>query len=103
MGIRFARAGLVLALAALALPAGLVAATAAGWRLRFHVSRDTRAWRDGSRGERATARMLRRLHRHMQRQRARQQRLWLPMRLVYPRAQWAFLLTPQTCQRQRPA
>jgi hypothetical protein len=48
----------------LALPAGLAAAAAAGWRLRFRVSGDTRAWRDGARGERATARLLRRLHRH---------------------------------------
>jgi hypothetical protein len=48
----------------LALPVGLVAAVAAGWRLRFRLSRDTRAWRDGARGERATARLLRRLHRH---------------------------------------
>ncbi len=47
----------------LVLPVGLTAA-AAGWQLRFRVSRDTRAWRDGSRGERATARLLRRLHRH---------------------------------------
>jgi hypothetical protein len=45
-----------------ALPVGLVAAAAAGWRLRFRVSGDTRAWRDGARGERATARLLRRLH-----------------------------------------
>jgi hypothetical protein len=48
----------------LALPVGLAAAVAAGWRLRFRVSGDTRAWRDGARGERATARLLRRLHRH---------------------------------------
>jgi Nuclease-related domain len=48
----------------LALPVGLAAAVAVGWRLRFRVSRDTRAWRDGARGERATARLLRRLHRH---------------------------------------
>jgi hypothetical protein len=34
-----------------------------GWRLRFRPSRDTRAWRDGARGERATARLLRRLDR----------------------------------------
>jgi len=47
----------------LALPVGLAAAAAAGWRLRFRVSGDTRAWRDGARGERATARLLRRLHR----------------------------------------
>jgi hypothetical protein len=48
----------------LALPVGLAAAAAAGWRLRFRVSREARAWRDGARGERATARLLRRLHRH---------------------------------------
>ena len=30
----------------LALPVGLAAAAAVGWRLRFRVSRDTRAWRD---------------------------------------------------------
>ena len=35
-----------------------------GLRLRFRVSRDGRAWRDGARGERATARLLRRLGRH---------------------------------------
>jgi len=44
--------------------AGLAAGTLAGWRLRFRPSRDTRAWRDGARGERATARLLRRLARH---------------------------------------
>jgi Nuclease-related domain len=47
----------------LALPVAVAAAAAAGWRLRFHLSRDTRAWRDGARGERATARLLRRLGR----------------------------------------
>jgi hypothetical protein len=47
----------------LALPAGLAAGVAAGWRLRFRASHATRAWRDGARGERATARRLRRLHR----------------------------------------
>jgi Nuclease-related domain len=47
-----------------ALPVGLAAAVAVGWRLRLRLSRDTRAWRDGARGERATARLLRRLHRH---------------------------------------
>jgi hypothetical protein len=46
-----------------ALAAGLAAGVVAGWRLRFRVSRDTRAWRDGARGERATARLLRRLAR----------------------------------------
>jgi hypothetical protein len=51
-------------LGGLAAPAGVAAAMAAGWRLRFRPSRDTRAWRDGARGERATARLLRRLHRH---------------------------------------
>jgi hypothetical protein len=62
-----AGAALVAAAAGLrsqALPAGLAAGAVAGWRLRFHVSRDTRAWRDGARGERATARLLRRLARH---------------------------------------
>ncbi|HYT26967.1 MAG TPA: nuclease-related domain-containing protein [Actinomycetota bacterium] len=44
--------------------AGLVAGGVVGWRLRFRVSKDTRAWRDGARGERATARLLRRLARH---------------------------------------
>jgi Nuclease-related domain len=43
---------------------GLAAGTAVGWRLRFRPSRDTRAWRDGARGERATARLLRPLARH---------------------------------------
>jgi hypothetical protein len=51
-------------LGGLAPPAGVAAAMAAGWRLRFRVSGDIRAWRDGARGERATARLLRRLHRH---------------------------------------
>jgi hypothetical protein len=46
-----------------ALLAGL-AAGVVGWRLRFRPSRDTRAWRNGARGERATARLLRRLTRH---------------------------------------
>jgi hypothetical protein len=44
--------------------AGLAAGAMVGWRLRFRPSRDTRAWRDGARGERATARLLRRLDRH---------------------------------------
>jgi hypothetical protein len=44
--------------------AGLAAGGAVGWQLRFRPSRDTRAWRDGARGERATARLLRRLARH---------------------------------------
>ena len=43
----------------LALLAGLAAGAAAGWRLRFRTSQQARAWRDGARGERATARMLR--------------------------------------------
>jgi hypothetical protein len=47
-----------------ALLAGLAAGMVVGWRLRFRVSGDTRAWRDGARGERATARLLRRLDRH---------------------------------------
>jgi hypothetical protein len=47
----------------LALPAGLAAGMVAGWRLRFRVSQATRAWRDGAHGERATARLLRRLAR----------------------------------------
>jgi Nuclease-related domain len=42
--------------------AGMLAAAAA-WRLRFRASRPTRAWRDGARGERATARRLRCLER----------------------------------------
>jgi len=70
------RAAVVLAVAAgtalLAAAAGLrsqellagLAAGVVGWRLRFRPSRDTRAWRDGARGERATARLLRRLTRH---------------------------------------
>jgi hypothetical protein len=44
--------------------AGLTAAAGAAWRLRFRTSQPTRAWRDGARGERATARRLRRLERH---------------------------------------
>jgi Nuclease-related domain len=44
--------------------AGLAAGAVVGWRLRFRASRDTRAWRDGARGERATARLLRRLEHH---------------------------------------
>ena len=41
--------------------AGLLAVAAAagvGWRLRFHPSADTRAWRRGAAGERRTARLL---------------------------------------------
>jgi hypothetical protein len=61
-------AGAALLAAAAGLPsqallAGL-AAVVVGWRLRFRASGDTRAWRDGARGERATARLLRRLGRH---------------------------------------
>jgi hypothetical protein len=62
-----AGAALVTAAAGLgsqALLAGLAAGVGVGWRLRFRISRDTRAWRDGARGERATARLLRRLARH---------------------------------------
>src|SRR6266498_1376676 len=44
--------------------AGLAAGVVVGWRLRFRTSHDTRAWRDGARGERATARLLRRLTRY---------------------------------------
>jgi hypothetical protein len=44
--------------------AGLTAAAGAAWRLRFRASQPTRAWHDGARGERATARRLRRLERH---------------------------------------
>jgi hypothetical protein len=44
--------------------AGLVVAAAVAWRLRFRASQPTRAWRDGARGEQATARRLRRLERH---------------------------------------
>jgi hypothetical protein len=42
---------------------GLLAAALAAWALRFQRSQATRAWRDGARGERATARRLRRLER----------------------------------------
>jgi hypothetical protein len=44
--------------------AALAAAAGAAWRLRFRASQPTRAWRDGARGERATARRLRWLERH---------------------------------------
>jgi hypothetical protein len=44
--------------------AGLAAAAGTTWGLRFRVSQPTRAWRDGARGERATARRLRRLEHH---------------------------------------
>jgi hypothetical protein len=49
-------AGPAAALAASALAAGLV-----GWWLRFRASRETAAWRCGARGERRTARALRKL------------------------------------------
>jgi hypothetical protein len=44
--------------------AGLAAAAGTTWGLRFRASQPTRAWRDGARGERATARRLQRLERH---------------------------------------
>jgi hypothetical protein len=44
--------------------AGLLAAAGAAWRLRLRPSQPTRAWRDGARGERATARRLQRLERY---------------------------------------
>jgi Nuclease-related domain len=43
--------------------AGLLAAAGAAWQLRFRPSQPTRAWREGARGERATARRLHRLER----------------------------------------
>jgi Nuclease-related domain len=48
----------------LGLVAGSLAATAAGWGLRFRASPDTRAWRQGAAGERRTARLLGPLERH---------------------------------------
>ncbi|HYY80709.1 MAG TPA: nuclease-related domain-containing protein [Actinomycetes bacterium] len=42
---------------------GLTAGAVVGWRLHFRPSAGALAWRDGARGEHATARMLRRLHR----------------------------------------
>jgi Nuclease-related domain len=45
----------------LAGPAAALAAAALGWRLRFHLSAEARAWRRGARGERRTARHLRKL------------------------------------------
>jgi Nuclease-related domain len=45
----------------LAGPAAALAAAALGWRLRFQASVETRAWRRGARGERRTARHLRKL------------------------------------------
>jgi hypothetical protein len=45
----------------LAGPAAALAAAALGWRLRFHLSAEARAWWRGARGERRTARDLRKL------------------------------------------
>jgi hypothetical protein len=45
------------------LTASLVAAAVVGWRLRFRASAEASAWRKGARGERRTARRLRRLKR----------------------------------------
>jgi hypothetical protein len=45
----------------LAGPAAALVAGLVGWRLRFRVSAETRAWRRGARGERRTARHLRKL------------------------------------------
>ncbi|HEX8861978.1 MAG TPA: nuclease-related domain-containing protein [Actinomycetes bacterium] len=45
----------------LAGPAAALAAGLVGWRLRFRVSAETAAWRRGARGERRTARALRKL------------------------------------------
>jgi hypothetical protein len=45
----------------LAGPAAALAAGALGWRLRFRISAETAAWRRGARGERRTARHLRKL------------------------------------------
>jgi hypothetical protein len=62
-----AGAAIVAAVAGLnraALLGGLAAGVVVGWRLRFRASRDTRAWRDGARGEQATARLLRRVAGH---------------------------------------
>jgi hypothetical protein len=44
--------------------AAALAAAVVGWRLRFRVSQDARNWARGARGERRTARQLRRLTRH---------------------------------------
>jgi hypothetical protein len=43
---------------------GVLAATAAGWGLRFRPSPEARAWRRGAAGERRTARLLGPLERH---------------------------------------
>ncbi len=48
----------------LGLLAGVLAAAAAGWALRFRPSPDTIAWRLGAAGERHTARLLGGLDRH---------------------------------------
>jgi hypothetical protein len=42
-------------------PAAALAAGVVGWWSRFHVSAETSAWRRGARGERRTARALRKL------------------------------------------
>src|SRR5512133_2374839 len=47
----------------LGLMIGVLAATAAGWRLRFRPSPDAVAWRRGAAGERRTARLLNPLER----------------------------------------
>jgi hypothetical protein len=41
--------------------AAALAAAVVGWRLRFHISAETAAWRRGARGERRTARALHKL------------------------------------------
>jgi hypothetical protein len=60
-------AGQVLATQA-GLPQGglvrLAVAALVGWRLRFRVSEQARAWQRGAHGERHTARLLRRLEQH---------------------------------------
>jgi hypothetical protein len=48
----------------LSLVVGVLAATAAGWGLRFRPSLDAVAWRRGAAGERRTARLLGPLERH---------------------------------------
>ena len=48
----------------LGLVVGGLAATAAGWALRFRPSRDAVAWRRGAAGERRTARLLAALERY---------------------------------------
>jgi hypothetical protein len=45
----------------LAAPAGMLAAAALAWVMRFRVSPETSAWRQGAAGERRTARLLGRL------------------------------------------